>query len=137
MKYVIFVLSLLVGTWNTASAGFIDDLFGNSQVERVSYGKQSKHINTYSTGHHNASWYNDRSGRTASGMRATYGVAHRTLPFGTRVLITNPSNGRSVTAVVTDRGPFVRGRTLDVNQNVANALGFKSHGIARLHMLVQ
>jgi len=121
MKYLIFVLSLFFGTLDVAYAS----------------SKHTKHINTYSTGHHNASWYNDRSGRTASGMRATYGVAHRTLPFGTRVLITNPSNGRSVTAVVTDRGPFVRGRTLDVNQNVAHALGFKSHGTARLHMQVQ
>jgi len=130
-------MALVFGTWNTAQAGFVDDLFGGSQIEQVSQGKHSKHINIYSTGRHNASWYNDRSGRTASGMRATYGVAHRTLPFGTRVLITNPANGRTVTAVVTDRGPFVRGRTLDVNQNVANALGFKSHGTARLHMQVQ
>ena len=137
MKYVVFVLSLMFCTWNSSQASFLDDLFGGAQVQQVSQSKHSRHINNNSTGHHNASWYNDRSGRTASGMRATYGVAHRTLPFGTRVLITNPANGRSVTAVVTDRGPFVRGRTLDVNQNVANALGFKSHGTARLHMEVQ
>jgi len=94
--------------------------------------KHSRHINNnYSTGGHNASWYNDRSGRTASGMRHHYGVAHRTLPFGTRVCITNPSNGRSVEAVVTDRGPFVRGRTIDVNQNVRGALGFS--GTAHLN----
>jgi len=87
-------------------------------------------INTNST-KANASWYNDRSGRTASGMRATYGVAHKTLPFGTRMHITNPRNGRSVTATVTDRGPFVRGRSIDVNQNVARALGF--NGVAHLN----
>lgn len=90
----------------------------------------SHHLNTNSTGA-NASWYNDRSGRTASGMRATYGVAHKTLPFGTHLHITNPVNGRSVTAVVTDRGPFVRGRSLDVNQNVARSLDF--HGVAHLN----
>ena len=136
MKKIIVLAAMLVTT--TAHANFIDDLFGGVQTDQVSYsGKHSKHLNTYSTGHHNASWYNDRSGRTASGMRTTYGVAHRSLPFGTRVLITNPANGKSVTAVVTDRGPFVRGRTLDVNQNVANVLGFKSHGTARLHMEVQ
>ena len=136
MKYVSFVLFVVFGMCNSANAAFLDDIFGDntSLIENV---KHSKHINNYSTGHHNASWYNDRRGRTASGMRATYGVAHRTLPFGTRVLITNPANGRSVTAVVTDRGPFVKGRSLDVNQNVANALGFKSHGTARLHMEVQ
>ena len=134
MKYIMILVAIFMA--NPAKADFLDNLFGDlsSNIQDVKY---NKHINNYSTGHHNASWYNDRSGRTASGMRATYGVAHRTLPFGTRVLITNPSNGRSITAVVTDRGPFVRGRTLDVNQNVANALGFKSHGTARLHMEVQ
>ena len=132
MKYVIFVLSLIFGTWNSAQAGFLDDLFGQPQQTQIRQSKHSKHINNNSTGHHNASWYNDRSGRTASGMRAHYGVAHKTLPFGTRVQITNASNGRSVTAVVTDRGPFVKGRSLDVNQNVARALGFS--GTAHLSM---
>lgn len=131
MKYIIALALMLVTT--TAHAGFLDDLFGaNDNVPTVRNTKHSKHINNYSTGHHNASWYNDRSGRTASGMRAHYGVAHRTLPFGTQVQITNPANGRSVNAVVTDRGPFIKGRTLDVNQNVARALGFS--GTAHLKM---
>jgi len=134
MKYLIFVLSIVFGTWNTAQAGFLEDIFGGVQIEKTSYAKHSKHLNTHSTGVHNASWYNDRSGRTASGMRHAYGVAHRTLPFGTRIRVTNLSNGRSIVAVVTDRGPFVRGRTLDVNQNVAHALGFIHHGTAHLHM---
>ena len=132
MKYVILVLSLFFGTWNSAQAGFLDDLFGQPQQTQTRQSKHYKHINNNSTGHHNASWYNDRSGRTASGMRVHYGVAHKTLPFGTRIQVTNPSNGRSITAVVTDRGPFVKGRTLDVNQNVARALGFS--GTAHLSM---
>jgi rare lipoprotein A (peptidoglycan hydrolase) len=133
MKYIIALVAILVTT--TAQAGFIDDLFGGfeqSQVQNSKYNKHSKHINNYSTGGgHNASWYNDRSGRTASGMRHHYGVAHKTLPFGARVCIHNPSNGRQVEAVVTDRGPFVKGRTIDVNQNVARALGFS--GTAHLN----
>jgi rare lipoprotein A (peptidoglycan hydrolase) len=108
-----------------AQASFLDDIFG------VSHTHNSKHINKYYTGGRNASWYNDRRGRTASGMHHHYGVAHRTLPFGTTVCISNPANGRSVEAVVTDRGPFVRGRTIDVNQNVARALGFS--GTAHLN----
>ena len=131
MRYIIVLAFALFST--TANAGFLDDLFGGwNQHQQVAYGKHSKHINTYSTGGgHNASWYNDRSGRTASGLRHHYGVAHRTLPFGTTVCIHNPSNGRQVEAVVTDRGPFVRGRTIDVNQNVARALGFR--GTAHLN----
>ena len=130
MKYIIALALMLVT--NSAHAGFLDSLFGEEPAPVSRNSKHSKHINNYSTGHHNASWYNDRSGRTASGMRAHYGVAHRTLPFGTQVQITNPANGRSVTAVVTDRGPFIKGRTLDVNQNVARALGFS--GTAHLKM---
>ena len=68
-----------------------------------------------------ASWYYD-GGSTACGFHAHYGVANRTLPCGTTV--TFRYNGRSVTATVDDRGPFVGGRDWDLNQNTAGALGF-------------
>lgn len=133
MKYLVFIISLIFAP--VAHAGFLDDLISSLHDTRTAplqqKNRHAKHINNYSTGGHNASWYNDRRGRTASGMRHYYGVAHRTLPFGTRVCIDNPSNGRSVEAVVTDRGPFVRGRTIDVNQNVRGALGF--NGTAHLN----
>jgi rare lipoprotein A len=72
-----------------------------------------------------ASWYDDAGG-TASGFHANFGVANRTLPFGTRV--TFRYGGRSVTAVVDDRGPFVGGRDWDFNQNTAAALRFGGVG---------
>lgn len=72
-----------------------------------------------------ASWYND-GGNTACGFHAHYGVANRTLPCGTNV--TFRYNGRSVTATVDDRGPFVAGRDWDLNQNTAAALGFGGVG---------
>lgn len=68
-----------------------------------------------------ASWYED-GGQTASGWHAFYGVASRTLGFGTRVLFRY--RGRAVTATVDDRGPFVYSRLFDLNQNVAGALAF-------------
>ena len=68
-----------------------------------------------------ASWYND-AGNTACGFHAYYGVANRTLPCGTSVSFRY--NGRSVTATVDDRGPYVGGRDWDLNQNTANSLGF-------------
>jgi rare lipoprotein A len=68
-----------------------------------------------------ASWYSD-AGTTACGFHATFGVANRNLPCGTRVSLRY--GGRSVTAVVDDRGPFVGGRNWDLNQNTASALGF-------------
>lgn len=72
-----------------------------------------------------ASWYND-AGTTGCGFHATYGVANRTLPCGTKVQIR--FGGRTVTATVDDRGPYVGGRNWDLNQNTAAALHFAGVG---------
>ncbi len=72
-----------------------------------------------------ASWYDD-SGSTACGFHAGLGVANRSLPCGTKVSF--HYGGRSVTAVVDDRGPYVGGRSWDLNQNTAAALGFGGVG---------
>jgi rare lipoprotein A len=61
-------------------------------------------------------------------------AAHRTLPFGTRLLVTNLGNGRSVTVVVVDRGPFIRDRIIDVSTGAADALGFRGAGLARVRI---
>jgi rare lipoprotein A len=75
-----------------------------------------------------ASVYSTESGsRTASGVRLNPGAmtaAHRSFAFGSRVRVTNRSNGRSVVVTVNDRGPFVRGRIIDVTPAAAQALGF-------------
>ena len=67
-----------------------------------------------------ASWYED-AGNTACGFHATYGVANKTLPCGTKVTLSY--GGRTVVATVDDRGPYVYGRTFDLNQNTARYLG--------------
>jgi rare lipoprotein A len=72
-----------------------------------------------------ASWYNDAAG-TACGFHAGLGVANKSLPCGTKVRFRY--GGRSVTATVDDRGPFIPGRTWDFNQNVAAALHFGGVG---------
>jgi rare lipoprotein A len=72
-----------------------------------------------------ASWYDD-AGDTACGFHAYFGVANRTLPCGTQVALRY--DGRSVTATVDDRGPYVAGRDWDLNQNTAAALGFAGVG---------
>jgi rare lipoprotein A len=78
-----------------------------------------------------ASVYGHRDGyagkKTASGERmnpAALTAAHRTLPFGTRVRVTNKKNGRSVVVRISDRGPFVRGRVIDLSPAAARAIGF-------------
>jgi rare lipoprotein A len=72
-----------------------------------------------------ASSYGEAS-QTASGEKFNANeltAAHRTLPFGTRVRVTNHSNGRSVVVTINDRGPFVNGRIIDVTPAAARALG--------------
>src|SRR5258705_12436677 len=64
---------------------------------------------------------------TASGQklnREAFTGAHRTLPFGSKVKVTNKSNGRSVVVTINDRGPFMRGRVIDVTPTAARLLGF-------------
>jgi rare lipoprotein A len=85
--------------------------------------------------HGNASWYSDRGKRTASGKKLgpdKYTVAHRTLPFGTMLRLTNVKNDRVIEVVVNDRGPFVRTREIDVSSEAAKALGFFHSGTAKL-----
>jgi len=80
-----------------------------------------------------ASVYAYSGERTANGERAQpsgFTAAHRTLPFGTRVRVTNKSNGRSVVVRINDRGPFVRGRVIDLTPAAARALGF--NGLAHV-----
>jgi len=74
-----------------------------------------------------AAIYSHRGGKTASGGTTNPSgltAAHRTLPFGTMVRVTNQRNGRSVVVRITDRGPFTRGRIIDVTPAAAGQLGF-------------
>jgi rare lipoprotein A len=74
-----------------------------------------------------ASVYGYNGGKTASGERANphqLTAAHKSLPFGTMVHVTNKHNGRTVTVRINDRGPFVRGRVIDLTPAAAHQLGF-------------
>jgi rare lipoprotein A len=61
-------------------------------------------------------------------------AAHRTLPFGTRVRVTHLGNGREVILRINDRGPFVKGRIIDVSPRAARELGFHREGLARVRV---
>lgn len=77
--------------------------------------------------------------RTASGERYDpddLSAAHRTLPFGTRVRVTNLKNDRSVVVTINDRGPLRRGRIVDVSRRAARELGFLRAGVARVRLEV-
>jgi rare lipoprotein A len=86
-----------------------------------------------------ASWYGaaHHGKRTASGAiynKEALTAAHPSLPFGTRVKVTNLSNGKSVEVEITDRGPFVGGRIIDLSQAAARALGMVESGTATVRL---
>ncbi len=75
--------------------------------------------------------------RTANGEIFTsrdMTAAHKTLPFGTRLKVTNPDNGQTVEVVINDRGPYIKGRTLDLSLAAAEALGMVDKGVARVRI---
>jgi len=61
-------------------------------------------------------------------------AAHRTLPFGTMLRVTNPETGRTVTVRVNDRGPFVHGRDVDLSYSAAESLGMVDQGVAKVRL---
>jgi len=74
-----------------------------------------------------ASIYGYEGSKTASGERASakgFTAAHRTLPFGTQVRVTNKRTGKTVVVRINDRGPFIKGRVIDVTPAAAKVLGF-------------
>jgi rare lipoprotein A len=76
--------------------------------------------------------------RTASGERFNPGAmtaAHRTLAFGTKVRVTNSRNGRSVIVRINDRGPFVKGRSIDLSSGAARAIGMGTSADVRIEVI--
>jgi rare lipoprotein A len=89
-----------------------------------------------------ASYYSDKyhlKSATASGEiydRNQYTAAHKRLPFGTRVEVTNPSNGRAVTVRINDRGPYTPGRIIDLSYIAADQIGIVRAGVAEVKVEV-
>jgi len=88
-----------------------------------------------------ASWYGEpfHGRQTASGERFDmhrFTAAHRTLPFGTRLQVTDAVSGRSTVVTVNDRGPFIRGRHLDLSYAAAREIGLVGFGVGRVDVAV-
>jgi rare lipoprotein A len=105
------------------------------QVAQVSFGPIRLHFTGL------ASWYGPgfHGRRSASGEvynQNAMTAAHRSLPFGTTVQVTNLRNGRSVVVRITDRGPFIRGRVIDLSAAAARVLGVMQSGVAPVQLEV-
>ncbi len=84
-----------------------------------------------------ASWYSLPANKTASGEQMNPNeltAAHRSLPFGTRVLVENLANGRSVVVRINDRGPFIGGRIIDLSKAAAASIGMIASGVAEVRV---
>jgi rare lipoprotein A len=110
------LLALLLAGCSTSPFGGSDSAHGYKAEGKASY---------YGSRHHGK--------RTASGERFdqhALTAAHRTLPFGTRVKVTNLNNDRTVVVRINDRGPHVRGRIIDLSREAAERLGMLRAGVA-------
>ena len=127
---MLFAFSLLV-----VDAAWPADVFarhGTAVHER----HQKKRHETGFASFYGREWANHR---TANGERfdpSELTAAHRTLPFGTRVKVTNLDNGRHVVVRINDRGPYAKGRVLDLSRAAARKLGFLDAGVARVRLEV-
>ncbi|HYN79062.1 MAG TPA: septal ring lytic transglycosylase RlpA family protein [Lamprocystis sp. (in: g-proteobacteria)] len=88
-----------------------------------------------------ASFYHDRfhGRRTASGAaynKNAHSAAHKSLPLGTQVRVTDARSGRSVVVRINDRGPYARGRVIDLSRAAANEIGLVSKGVAKVRLEV-
>ncbi len=110
---------------------------GTKQVSMVQPPAPVEHWHPYQTGI--ASWYGRREhgGKTASGQRMNQWqmtAAHRKLPFGTKVRVTSLRTGKSCVVRINDRGPFVRGRVIDVSTVAARQIGLEKSGVAKVKL---
>lgn len=103
---------------------------GNAKSDASAVAPQVKSVQ-----HGEASWYSIKTNggtRTASGKKLCNfapTAAHKTLPMGTKVRVTNQVNGKSEVLTITDRGPYIRGRIIDVTIGSAERLGFVKRGV--------
>jgi peptidoglycan lytic transglycosylase len=105
-------------------------------VSRVKHTPFKRPIETQFASHGVASFYTDEQ-LTANGEKfnpSAMTAAHRTLPFGTRLRVTNVATGRSVTVRVNDRGPYIPGRVVDVSYSAAESLGIVGKGLAKVKL---
>jgi rare lipoprotein A len=109
---------------------------GHVAVRRVRHSPIKRPVETQFASHGIASFYSDEQ-LTANGEKfnpRALTAAHKSLPFGTRLRVTNVANGRFVTVRINDRGPYVPGRVVDVSYSAAESLGIVGKGITKVKL---
>jgi len=134
------VAALLIGGTATEASAKSKHHHSHHHARNGESSNSSSALNAsvFAAAHHTfsgiASYYGNESGRqTASGQRFDQNAmtaAHRSLPFGTKLRVTH--GGQSVIVTINDRGPFIRGRVLDLSTGAARAIGLTSAGVGRV-----
>jgi peptidoglycan lytic transglycosylase len=121
---------MMVGRWTSAGL-IVACCAGSGEAVAESAHKLSGIASFYGTNY---------SGRTARGERydpKKYTAAHRTMPFGTRLRVSDARSRRSVVVVVNDRGPFIKGRVLDLSLAAAKELDMIGRGLVRVTAVIE
>jgi rare lipoprotein A len=121
---------------NNRKTSFVTDRHVAVTKKHTPFASNKNAAGTQPASHGVASFYTEGT-RTANGERFDtheLTAAHPTLPFGTRLRVTNVTTGQSVTVRVNDRGPFVRGRVVDVSYAAAETLGMVGRGTAKVKL---
>jgi rare lipoprotein A len=123
-------MSLSMSLWIIVSGLLLAIPFGSPALAASDHGAcpgSSMKATQYTPGRHTA------GGRRLGANGGT--AAHRTLPFGTKVVVTNPRTGASAVVTINDRGPFTRGRDIDLSAGAARAIGLRDIGMVCTQIL--
>ena len=145
LKYIKYYV---LGAILIASIGFIgfDESFATANVEKIEYANEvvvnasnikTQQINLIEKGQFVASWYGPKfhGKQTANGEiydQMAMTAAHKSWKFGTMLKITNPANGKSAIVRINDRGPYIKGRDIDLSKAAAIALGTLDKGVVKV-----
>ena len=120
-------------------AGSATDEFDENEITVSANTEKTLEVDLVNKGKMVASWYGPKfhgkltaNGEVYDQMLMT--AAHKSLPFGTMLKLTNPKNGKSIVVRINDRGPYIKGRQLDLSKGAAIALGTLNKGVVKVQV---
>lgn len=135
--FVLFVMTIGFFDFRDSAAVDLDMPIDESYLEEIIVSKID--ISFDELGTMKASWYGPKfhGKNTANGEiydQHAFTAAHKKLPFGTMLKVTNKDNGKSVIVRINDRGPYIKGRQLDLSKSAALALGMMDEGVIKVNV---
>lgn len=133
------ILGVMFFSLKDSLAGSATDEFDENEITVSASAEKTLDVDLIDKGKMVASWYGPKfhgkltaNGEIYNQMSMT--AAHKSLPFGTMLKLTNPKNGKSVVVRINDRGPYIKGRQLDLSKGAAIALGTLNKGVVKVEV---